>query len=520
MATMKINCKVCGSPLQYQAGEVLARCSCCGMEQTVPAVITDDAAELLNRANALRMQEQFEEAQAVYEAIIQHCGNLSEAWWGLALANYGVVLESNPGEECPKFTLKLNKPEQILKTKSYRMAVGNASAVAKRHLQTEALLLHDAWLAQQEDVRMAYTPVTDTFVGLRTKETMGEADIKAVCDFMAGLGYEVLHPLAGKTVSADSQSADEKLRRKKYLQGCSLMELGDLSAAREAFTASHPCSDAQDQIKKIDMLMAVQEAEALLAADNAQAAYRLLKEYEGSEEADQLLLAEPLAAVAREEKACLERMALPPAKAVDDRFQVGCKVTFGRYIQSVSEEGGSEPETLSWVVLAREGSQALLMTEQAIACRPFHSVLKGITWKDSALRTWLNSAFIADAFDESEAGAIVSRTVRTPCHPLHGTDGGDDAIDKAFVLSQQEAMQYLPEAESRKALATAASAANGVWVNKDGQCWWWLRNAGKTASRASVVCSTGDFFFYSVHNAETGVRPALWVDLHADCFNC
>lgn len=519
MATMKINCKVCGSPLQYQAGEVLAQCSCCGMEQTVPAVITDEAAALLNRANTLRMQEQFEEAQAVYEATIHHCGNLSEAWWGLALANYGAVLESNPGEECPKVTLKLNKPEQILKTKSYRMAVQNASAVAKRHLRSQALLLHDAWLAQQEDARMASTPVMDTFVGLRTKETMGEADIKAVCDFMAGLGYEVLHPQAGKTAPADSQSDDEKRLRKKYLLGRSLMELGDLSAARKAFIAALPYSDAQDQINNLEMILAVRKAEDLLAADKAQAAYMLLKEYEGSEEADQLLLAEPLAAIAREEKAYLERMAQPPANAVDDRFQVGCKVTFGRYIQNVSEEGGSEPEPLSWVVLAREDSQALLMTEQVIACRPFHSVLKGITWKASALRTWLNRTFIADAFDESEAGAIVSRTVRTPCHPLHGTDGGDDAIDKAFVLSQQEAMQYLPEAESRKALATAASAANGVWANKDGYCWWWLRNAGKTASRASVVCCTGDFFFYSVHNVETGVRPALWVDLRADCFN-
>lgn len=516
---MKINCKVCGSPLQYQAGEVLACCSCCGTEQSVPAVITDEMAAMMNRANALRMQEQFEEAQAIYETIIQHYGNMSEAWWGLALSNYGAVLESNPGEKCPKVTLKLSKPEQVLKTKSYRMALQNAPAVARDHLHSEALLLHHAWLAQQEDARKACTPVTDTFVGLRTKETMGEADIKAVCDFMAGLGYEVIHPLTEKTAAANSQFADEKLRKKKYLQGQSLMELGNLSAAAEAFDASLPYSDAAEKIKKIEILLAVQKAENLLAADDAQAAYRLLKEYAGSEEADQLLLAEPLASIGREEKAYLEKMAQPPAKAVDSRFQTGCKVSFGRYIQSVSEEGECQPEALSWIVLAREGSQALLMTEQAIACLPFHPVLKGITWKDSALRTWLNSDFIADAFDESEADAIVTRTVRTPCHPLHGTDGGEDVTDRAFVLSQQEAMQYLPEAESRKALATAASAAKGVWVNKDGHCWWWLRNAGKTASRASVVYSTGDFFFYSVHNTESGVRPALWVNLNSDCFN-
>lgn len=514
---MNINCKACGAPLVYQPGEVLVSCSCCGMEQSVPANVPEEIVSILNRANTLRMQEQFEDAQALYEGVLVQNEKLTEALWGLELANYGVLFSKTADTARPCVELKLDQQTSITNAPGYLAAMETAPADVKKQVGKEAELIQQIWDAQQQKKLDAPEGAADTFIGIRTGQAMSEEDARAVCNYVARLGYDVSRiPCNGSSYM--ERDALEKRCKKAYLLGQVLLETGNLSAALEAFRTAIPYQDAVQQVKILQSRINVQKAQEPLDAGDVYTAYHLLKELQGNEEADALLESDALKAVADELNAIEQQMKHPLPRDVDERFRTGNTVTMGNYVQLLDENNKRQKASISWVVLAREGNQALLISQQVIACLPYNREAADLTWEHASLRRWLNNEFLSWAFTREEAAAIVPRMIHTPCHPQHGTDGGNPVADRLFALSHQEVERYFPHKEQRKAVATDIAVAAGCWVNPEGQSWWWLRNAGKTPKSAGVVCSTGDIFFYHVNNYETGVRPAMWVNLQAGFF--
>lgn len=63
MAVFK--CKMCGGTLEINAGETVASCEYCGTKQTLPKLEDEKKANLYDRANHFRRNNDFDKAMAI-----------------------------------------------------------------------------------------------------------------------------------------------------------------------------------------------------------------------------------------------------------------------------------------------------------------------------------------------------------------------------------------------------------------------------------------------------------------------
>ncbi len=121
---MVLKCKICGGDLAYQVGERIATCEYCGSKQTLPQTASDEKiAGMYERANAYRIANEFDKAANIYEQLIAENPRDGEAYWNLALCNYGVVYVQDPksGEYIP--TCNRTHYLSILKDGNYLKAL-------------------------------------------------------------------------------------------------------------------------------------------------------------------------------------------------------------------------------------------------------------------------------------------------------------------------------------------------------------------------------------------------------------
>ena len=151
-----------------------------------------------------------------------------------------------------------------------------------------------------------------------------------------------------------------------------------------------------------------------------------------------------------------------------------------------------------------------------------------MTWATCTLRTWLNDTFLNTAFTPAEQTAIKNTTVVNKDNPYYGTEGGENTIDKVYLLSIAETSntaygfngEFDTNSETREAKNTAYAKECGAWTSTsteyEGNGWWWLRSPGTDRSiNASYVDDSGygDYDGYSVDTVIDAVRPALHLNL-------
>ena len=189
--------------------------------------------------------------------------------------------------------------------------------------------------------------------------------------------------------------------------------------------------------------------------------------------------------------------------------QVGSTITFGAYEQD--NNGSNGKEDLEWLVLAKENNRLLVITKYIIDDLPFDytttTVLNSKTWDICSLRTWLNDAFLKDAFNDDELTRIPTVRVDADKNPEYEeTSPGNSTQDKVFLLSASEAEEFFASNSKRKSQCTAASG------QKIGS--WYLRTPGKYIEYATYVKEDGSINYYGgVRITENGIRPAMWITL-------
>ncbi len=190
--------------------------------------------------------------------------------------------------------------------------------------------------------------------------------------------------------------------------------------------------------------------------------------------------------------------------------QVGDIVTFGSYEQDNNQ---SCTEPIEWIVLERDGSNALLLSRYCLDNVPFHDQQVETKWADSYLREWLNDTFLYTAFSQSEREDIVSTSVTMSSNPVHGTSGGSDTTDKVFLLSIDEAETYFDSDEDRRVDATAYAKRQGAQVYNTG-AWWRLRSPGKFDYSVASVYASGQIAYDgdAVSDYGCAIRPVIWVE--------
>ena len=198
-------------------------------------------------------------------------------------------------------------------------------------------------------------------------------------------------------------------------------------------------------------------------------------------------------------------------------------IYFGNYYQSNS----STKEPIKWRVLSVNGNDAFLLADQNLDAKPYNEEYTDVTWATCTLRTWLNDTFLNTAFTSAEQAAIKDTTVLNEDNLYNGTEGGENTIDKVYLLSIAEASntaygfngEFRADSETREAKNTAyakeCGAATWMGTEYEGNGEWWLRSPGDDSNSASSVSKDGygDDYGYDVYYDIDAVRPALHLNL-------
>ena len=193
-------------------------------------------------------------------------------------------------------------------------------------------------------------------------------------------------------------------------------------------------------------------------------------------------------------------------------------------VAGIRERNIIEFGNYNWRVLDVQDSYALIITENIIESRLYHNTVEVVTWETSDIRAYLNGEFL-NSFSEECRARIRETNVVNNNNPWFGTDGGNDTIDRIFLLSLEEVVRYFGDSgqlqnrphrnpwwiDDRYNSARAARDTSGL------ASWWWLRtpgdldNATRIASRGRVA--VGSYAVRADWNGLGGVRPALWLRL-------
>jgi hypothetical protein len=195
--------------------------------------------------------------------------------------------------------------------------------------------------------------------------------------------------------------------------------------------------------------------------------------------------------------------------------KIGQTITFGGYI---------------WKVLDVQGSMALVITEDIIELRPYNAVYDFVTWETCTLRYYLNNDFY-NTFSEKERDMIIETVVYNPDNLWYGTPGGNDTVDRVFLLSLEEVDKYFGNSGDYLNTRGLPDKSDPPWwftnqydsareAKYNGSLdRWWLRSQGRYNSHASFVDDEGEVRVSAFSEAAfvdfryTGVRPAMWLDL-------
>lgn len=195
-------------------------------------------------------------------------------------------------------------------------------------------------------------------------------------------------------------------------------------------------------------------------------------------------------------------------------YQGDKTIEFGSYEQDNDLSNGKEP--IEWIILGRKDGKTLVISKYCLDVREYHNSAVDVTWHDSSLRRWLNNEFLTTAFTALEQGKIYSENITNDDNPVYKTEGGENTVDKVFLLSINQANSLFKTDEDRKAEATAYAIAQGAYNDKDNaNTWWWLRSPGYSAKSAANVNSKGAVYAYGgfeVNYTGEAIRPAMWID--------
>ena len=144
MDVFNFKCKYCGGELNEVEGlKSVGKCKYCGSKQTLPKLENEKRANLFERANHLRRNNEFDKAEALYEQLLNEDLTDPEAYWSLVLCRYGIeyVEDKRTGERLP--TVNRMQMVSILADEDYKSAIANADAEQKVLYEEEAKLINE-----------------------------------------------------------------------------------------------------------------------------------------------------------------------------------------------------------------------------------------------------------------------------------------------------------------------------------------------------------------------------------------
>ena len=131
-------CKMCGGSLEIAAGTTVIECEYCGTQQTLPKLDDEKRANMYDRANHFRRNNEFDKAMGIYEQILNEDGTDAEAYWSLVLCRYGIEYVEDPSTKRRIPTVNRAQYTSILADEDYKSALANADTYQKSIYELEA----------------------------------------------------------------------------------------------------------------------------------------------------------------------------------------------------------------------------------------------------------------------------------------------------------------------------------------------------------------------------------------------
>ena len=131
-------CKMCGGALDYTNGEKVCECEYCGTLQTIPSVADENAQKLFDRANNLRLKNEFDKAQELYEKVVTLAPDDSEAYWGMVLCKFGIEYVEDPATFKRVPTCHRTQFESVVSDVDYNSAISYADPRQREIYEAEA----------------------------------------------------------------------------------------------------------------------------------------------------------------------------------------------------------------------------------------------------------------------------------------------------------------------------------------------------------------------------------------------
>ena len=135
---MIIKCKMCGGDLHPMENATTCECEFCGTVQTIPRLDNDRRANLYDRANHFRRNNEYDKAMGIFEQILQEDRTDAEAYWSIILCRYGIEYVQDPatGKRLP--TVNRTQLTSIFADEDYQSALEYADAEQKSIYEQEA----------------------------------------------------------------------------------------------------------------------------------------------------------------------------------------------------------------------------------------------------------------------------------------------------------------------------------------------------------------------------------------------
>lgn len=131
-------CKMCGGTIEFEPGATVGICDSCGTKQTLPRLDDDRRANLYDRANHFRRNNEFDKASGIYEQILNEDGSDAEAYWSLVLCRYGIEYVEDPGTHQRMPTVNRAQYTSIFDDDNYKSALQHADSAQKALYEAEA----------------------------------------------------------------------------------------------------------------------------------------------------------------------------------------------------------------------------------------------------------------------------------------------------------------------------------------------------------------------------------------------
>lgn len=180
---MVFKCKMCGGDIEVIQGTNVGKCLYCKSTMTLPNIENEKILNLYNRANNLRLSNDFDKAYAVYEMILELNEEEIEAHWGLILCKYGVEYVDDPKTKKKIITCHRTRYESVLTDPDYKFIMSKSYGEAKEIYTNEASVISDIQKKSLEissseepyDIFICYKETDEN--GNRTKDSVLAEDI-------------------------------------------------------------------------------------------------------------------------------------------------------------------------------------------------------------------------------------------------------------------------------------------------------------------------------------------------------